>query len=128
MPMPMMTSTSSTLIAAMIPRIRLVVANSPAMDATSERRRLPSGEPRRRRGLTERVVHQLPALAGDAARLLNRRAETHELSREVIERRLHLSADTTPSLGKEEVRGNTTDHRACQCDPHFARVVHLASC
>src|SRR5256885_1808076 len=88
---PMITSPSRTLIAAIIPSSRFVVASPPAMCGTSEWRRLMrAGVARRLPAFAERVVQERPALVGDGRRLLDRRPEAHELAREVVERRLDL--------------------------------------
>src|SRR5580765_497404 len=127
MPAPMMTSASRTLTAAMIPSSRLVVPSSPVMCA-SERRRLAARKLRGWTRFAKRVVQQLPSLARDPGGLLDRRAEAHELTREVLQRRLDLSPDATPMVGEEQVAGDPPDYRTYQCGCQFARIVHLPSC
>src|ERR1700676_1656812 len=98
-PMLIITSASSTLAAAMIPRSRLVVPNSPDICVTLEWSRLAARIPRRRLpAFAERSVQQLPAFAGDSRRLLDCVPEPHELAREVFERRLDLSTRAPPTL------------------------------
>ena len=97
-PMPMTTSASSTLTAAMIPSSRFVVPSSPDMVCASERRRLVRCRIARVRPtrFANRVVQQLPALVRDAGRFLNGGAEAHELPCEVFERRLELPPNARP--------------------------------
>src|ERR1700680_3447919 len=119
-PMPIITSASSTLTAATIPRSRLLVPNSPDMMMTSERRHLVARLSRRRLSpFAERVVQQRPAFVGDSRCLLNRVTEADDLPREAFECRLDLSTDAPPTLSKEQVPGDTTDdgphHRGRDC-------------
>src|SRR5450759_2846749 len=127
-PMPMITSASSTLTAAMIPRSTLVVPNSPDIYVTSEWGRLAARRPRRRLpALAERVVQQLPAFVGKSRRLLGRAPEAHELAREVFERRLDLSTHAPPTLREEQVPSDTTDDGAHDRGRYYPRVVHQFS-
>src|SRR4051794_21937847 len=77
--------------------------------------------------LAERVVQQLPSFTGDAGRLLDSRAEAHELAREVVERRLDLPPYAASVIGEEQVPGDAADDgahdRCCDC----SRVIHQAS-
>src|SRR6185295_20367130 len=103
-PMPMMTSASSTLTAAMMPSMRLVVPNSLPI-CTSERRALMRVAVARRllSAFAERVVQQLPPLVGDPRGFLDGRPEAHELAREIVESRLDLATNAAAVIGEEQV-------------------------
>ena len=51
--------------------------------------------------LTQRVVQKLPALAGDAGCALQRAAEAVQFAREVVQRRLHLTAQVASAIREE---------------------------
>src|SRR5690349_20540158 len=126
-PMPVMSSASSTLTAAMMPSSRFVVPSSPAM-APSERRQLARRRVARRlRRVAERVVQQLPAFVGHARGLLNGGPEAHELAREIIQRRLDLAPQGAAVLGEKQASGGAANDRSNQCGRQCARVVHQAS-
>src|SRR4051812_25751181 len=126
--MPMMTSASSTLTAAMMPSNRLVVPSSLPMTPLERRRLMRSGETRRlMAAFADRIVQQLPAFVGDAGRLLHGRSEAHELAREILERRLDLPAHPATLVGEEQIAGDAADHRADDCRCDSTRVVHQAS-
>src|SRR4051812_31231111 len=100
--LPMTTNASRTLTAAMMPSSRFVVPSSLPMAASKRRRLMRPGVARRlTAALAERLVQQLPSFVRDACRLLHCRAEAHELTREVVERRLDLPPQAAAVIGEE---------------------------
>src|SRR5581483_3661134 len=125
MPTPMTSSASSTLTAAMMPRMRFVVPRLPVM-APSERRGLTDAVARRLllRSVAERFVQELPPFVRNAGRALHRRAEAVQLAREVVERRLELTAKRSSMFCEEQIPGYGADDRAADRRKHYARVIH----
>src|SRR6267378_5168377 len=121
MPTPTSTSASSTLTAAMIPSNRLVVARLASMVFASERRGLAGSRIRQRRtAVAKRVVQQPPALACRSGRPVHRAAETVELARHVIERRLDLPPQRAAMVGEEQIPRDPTE----DCTRHHCRHYH----
>src|SRR5260221_6283248 len=108
----MMSSASSTLTAAMMPSSRFVVPSSPAMTPSEGRGLARRRVARRRRGFAEGVVQQLPAFVGHAGGFLKGAPGSHELPREIIQRRLELAPHPAAVLGGKK-RSGGAPHYPC---------------
>src|SRR5690242_20556040 len=116
MPAPMNTRASRTLTAAMIPSRRFVVPSSLPMSPSERRRLMRARVPRRlMAAFAERIVQELPALVGHTGGFLHRRAEAHELAREVVERGLDLPPQAAAVLCEKQIPGDAADHGAHDC-------------
>src|SRR5436190_3181767 len=125
--MPIIANASRTLTAAMIPSSRLVVPSSPDMSLSSEWGRLACARiarVRRLAAVAHRLVQELPPLGRDAGRLVDGRSEAVELAREVVERRLELFAQPPSVIGKKQIPGHASNHRADNRRRHRPRVSH----
>src|SRR5579864_5471274 len=124
-PAPMSSSTSSTPTAAIMPSSRFVVARSPDMAGSLERRRLmrariPGGS---LRAFANRIVEKAPPLVRDARRLLYGRPEAVELARQVVERRLDLTAQRPAVFGEKQIPREAT-HDSSQNRGCHSPVIH----
>src|SRR4051812_41395422 len=125
-PMPMTTSASRTLTAAMMPSNTFVVDRSTVMQSPLERRGLMGARHAARRAAdrSQRLVQHLPAFVGHAGQLLHRRAELDELAVEVVKRRFNRVADGAPAFGEEEVAGQSAKYGADHSGCNGSRVSH----
>src|SRR4051812_34754116 len=107
----MTTSASSTLTAAMMPSMTLVVPRS-SMSSTSEGIRLVMRRERvRLAAIAERLVQNVPALRGHTHRPIDCSAQLDQFACEIFNRRLELSPQLPTPVGKEHVSGNAARDR-----------------
>jgi hypothetical protein len=62
--------------------------------------------------LTDHVVQQTPALAGDVCRPLDRPAQAAELADEIFERWFDFPANTASAIGKEQEASQSAQYGA----------------
>src|SRR5690349_19228927 len=82
-----------------------------------------AGKPGRLRpDVAERVVQQSPSFARHPSGALNRTAEAVELTRDIVECRLHFTPQLAAVLGEKQVACSTADDSAHQsCDHRSIR-------
>src|SRR3954454_5252508 len=111
--MPTTRSASSTLTAAMMPRITFVVPRLPSIRGPSERRGLVRARVAGRAAvLAQRLVQHLPPFVGNAHRAGQGAAELRELPRHVLDGRLELPPPAAPLLRGEHVSRHCPCHAA----------------
>src|SRR6266545_7015735 len=115
-PMPMSSSASSTLTAAMIPSRTFVVSRFPIILLRRPAALRAAGD----------IVQRPPSLARDVPCLFDRAAHAMHLTQEVVELRLDLVADAAAVLCHVEPAPYTTGHGAeARRQEHSRSLVHI---